>query len=110
MIKIRSYRLAILVCGLLIYQVASAYTINTHEEFSVYAVDRSVLANDATLLPDLGLNRYALNVFNQSDGESANIQELMAFGSEHEDHGGDNYFQLLNFTVTKRFLRHFYDP
>jgi hypothetical protein len=74
-----------------------------------YAVEHSVLRIDPSLLSDFGLSPYDTLVFKDSKGADRLLPNLIMWGSEFEDDGGDP-FQFINPFITKRFFRHFFDP
>ena len=104
------FRLIVLVCLLMMHQSAVAYKESTHIKFSEYAADNSILATEPMLLVDFGLAPYGTAEFvNSSSSDPMNLRDIIAFGSKFEDDGG-SFFQLINPFITKRSLRHFFDP
>jgi len=104
-----SIKVALSVYLLLAYSVTFAYKESTHQEFSVYATEHSVLMLDPSLLNDFGLNPYGTREFKSSEGTET-VQTLIKFGSKFEDDGGGSFFQFIDLYRTHRFFRHFFDP
>ncbi|VAW74952.1 hypothetical protein MNBD_GAMMA15-811 [hydrothermal vent metagenome] len=69
-----------LMCLLLVQNTALAYKETTHEEFSKYAVDGSVLNDDPSLLSDYGLSPYGAIEYKNSKNENASVQTLDKHG------------------------------
>jgi len=107
--KKRLVRYALLAYLFLAKGITYAYEVSTHEEFSKYATERSILKNDPTLLSDLGLSQYGVAELTTSDGKIRDILSVIRFGSRFEDDGG-SFFQFINPYRTHRFFRHFFDP
>lgn len=75
-----------------------AYEEPTHMELSLQSVRNSALAHEVNLLDSLGVKPYALKQrFPDSNGSLSTIEELIQFGSRHED-------------SWPRSLNHFFDP
>ena len=97
-------------CPLMMHQTTMAYEVSTHMKFTEYAANNSVLGTDPTLLSDFGLGAYgAAGFVNSNNDAPMNIRDIIAFGALFEDDGG-SFFQRINPFITKRSLRHFFDP
>ena len=98
-------KIVLFLLGFLMAQPAAlAYKETTHEIFSEYAADNSVLSSSPTLLSDFGLSPYGTREFTNSDGNPNTIQEIVVFGSDFEDDGS------ISSPFSARVLRHFFDP